>query len=274
MTSPPSPVPPPPVPGPPPPRTPPFSVPVDLRDGSPAGALQVPFSVLDAMLAVLIYLVGQLVAGLVLAALAFVTEVPLAGPALLLAGLGGQVLGLSLVVGYLLARRRLTWRVLGPVRPGRRQIGLGVVVGVVGTVLAYGVNAGLVLLTGAQDPVEQEVLRELLAGGSAMLLAITMAVVVAPIAEELLFRGLLFAALRRRLGLWPAAIGSSAVFTAIHVEVVLSQPVALAGLLTLGVVLAWAFQRTGSLVVPVVAHAVFNALSVTFAVVADRVGAL
>jgi uncharacterized protein len=185
-------------------------------------------------------------------------------------GLGGQILGITLALLYLIARRRLTWRILGPVRPSWLLVAIGLGVGVVGTIGAYTINAILVTALGAEDPVEQEVLQEVLAGGRTMIVALIVAVVMAPLVEEILFRGLLFQALRRRVGLWPAALLSTAIFAVIHVEIVFSQPVALAGLSALGVFLAWAFHRTGSLVVPILGHAVFNGMSVLLAIVADR----
>jgi membrane protease YdiL (CAAX protease family) len=230
----------------------------------------VPFSIADGFVALVAYFVGQLAAGLMFGVGLAVTGADPENVSLGLVGLGGQVLGLALAVAYLVGRRRLTWRLLGPVRPGWLQVALGLGVGVVGTIGAYTINAILVTLVGAEDPVEQEILQEVLVGGRATILAILVAVVMAPLVEEVLFRGLLFQSMRRRVGLWPAALLSTAVFAVVHVEIIFSQPVALAGLFALGTFLAWAFHRTGSLVVPIIGHAVFNGISLLLAVVADR----
>jgi uncharacterized protein len=254
----------------PPDGDPPFSDPVDRRDRSAQGAFRVPFSVGDGFITLIAFIGGQLVAGLVFGLLLVVTGGDVADAPLALVGLGGQILGFALALGYLRARGRLTWRLLGPVRPSWLVVALGLGVGVVGTIGAYALNATLVTLVGAEDPVEQDLLNEILAGGRNTALALLVAVVMAPLVEEVLFRGVLFQALRRRLGLWPGALLSSLVFTLIHVEIVFSQPVALAGLFSLGVFLAWAFHRTGSLLVPILGHAVFNGVSVLLAFVADR----
>jgi uncharacterized protein len=248
----------------------PFSDPVDLRDRSAQGAFRVPFSVGDGFVALIAFVVGQLVAGLVFGVLLLAAGGDIADAPLALIGLGGQILGFALALGYLRARGRLTWRLLGPVRPSWLMVALGLGVGVVGTIGAYALNATLVTLVGAEEPVEQDLLNEVLAGGSSTVLALFVAVVMAPLVEETLFRGVLFQALRRRLGLWPGALLSSLVFTLIHVEIVFSQPVALAGLFSLGVFLGWAFHRTGSLLVPILGHAVFNGVSVLLAFLADR----
>lgn len=248
----------------------PFSEQVDLRDPSAAGAFRVPFSVLDAFVALLAYFVGQLFAGLLFGVGAAILGSELETTTTLVVGVGAQVLGLALAVGYLLARRRLTWRVLGPVPPGWLGVALGLAVGLGGTVTAYLLNGVLTYVFQPDTPVEQQLLRDVLAGGWATWLAVIAAVLVAPVAEELLFRGLLFQALRRRLGLWMAAGFSAVVFAGVHVEVLASQPLALAGLVWLGIVFAWAFHRTGTLVVPVIAHATFNAISLGLAIAADR----
>jgi membrane protease YdiL (CAAX protease family) len=101
-------------------------------------------------------------------------------------------------------------------------------------------------------------------------LAVIAAVVLAPVAEELLFRGLLHRGLRRRLRIVPATALSSVLFAVVHVDVALSQPLALVGLTLVGVILAVAYERTGSLIVPVVIHAVHNAVTITAVVVSTR----
>lgn len=83
--------------------------------------------------------------------------------------------------------------------------------------------------------------------------------VLAPVAEELLFRGLLFATLATKLGAWPAAIASGAFFGAIHLGN--GQDAFIPVLIALGVILALAYHYSGTLYVPIAAHAVNNALA-------------
>jgi membrane protease YdiL (CAAX protease family) len=248
----------------------PFTDPVDLHDPSAQGAFRVPFSIWDALVALFVYFVGQLIAGLVLGVGMAVTGRVPASTETLAVAVAAQVLGLLLAGLYLLLRRRLTWRILGPVRPSALSVAIGLGVGVGGTLLAYLLNGVLSLVFEPEAPVEQQLLQDILAGGWATVLGVIAAVVMAPIAEEVLFRGLLFQALRRRTGLWVAAGLSSLVFTAVHVEIVTSQPLALVGLFALGVLFAWSFHRSGSLVVPIIGHAVFNGVSLTLALAVDR----
>ena len=87
--------------------------------------------------------------------------------------------------------------------------------------------------------------------------------VVAPVVEEIFFRGFLFGLLRRRHPLWLAYIVSAVLFTVLHNDpshMNLAQMAGLSiGICMLAVMLAWVYQRTGSLYPGILAHAVNNA---------------
>jgi len=77
--------------------------------------------------------------------------------------------------------------------------------------------------------------------------------------EELLYRGILYPALRKRLPVaWAAGICGLA-FALVHLE-----PSALIPLFGLGTLLALLFERTGSLLAPICAHAMFNATQLAY----------
>ena len=97
-----------------------------------------------------------------------------------------------------------------------------------------------------------------------LLIAIRACVLV-PLAEELLFRGLLFGWLRARLSFTRTALITSALFSVMHVYPVLFPAAFIAGLFA-----AWVRERTGSSFNFVVAHA---ANSVTFLAAAYVIGA-
>jgi membrane protease YdiL (CAAX protease family) len=80
----------------------------------------------------------------------------------------------------------------------------------------------------------------------------------APLAEEYLFRGLLFRALDREWGGWKAILGSSAYFAIYH-PVISWLPV-----FAVGCANAYLFRRTGQLKWAVITHAVYNAIVVAF----------
>ena len=82
-------------------------------------------------------------------------------------------------------------------------------------------------------------------------------VVVAPVAEEIFFRGIAFNAWEREYGTRRAIYGTAALFAVIHGSVF-----ALAPIFLLGLVLALLYRRTRSLPATIALHATFNAVSV------------
>ncbi|AHB50392.1 hypothetical protein W911_15710 [Hyphomicrobium nitrativorans NL23] len=87
------------------------------------------------------------------------------------------------------------------------------------------------------------------------------AVVLAPLWEEVTFRGFLLSALAKtRLGFWPAAAISAALWTALHAGY--SWP-GLVSVFLAGLGLSWIMKRTGSMRAVVIAHAVINAFALT-----------
>ena len=86
---------------------------------------------------------------------------------------------------------------------------------------------------------------------------IVMAVAVAPLAEETIFRGYLYPVVKKYLGPLLSALITAALFAALHGHLA-SEP----ALFTLAVCLTLAYEKTGSLLVPMIMHAVFNAISI------------
>jgi hypothetical protein len=84
-------------------------------------------------------------------------------------------------------------------------------------------------------------------------LMIALALVVAPIVEELVFRAGIFRFLRSRAPRWVAFAVSGGLFALLHGNWVSALP-----LFVLGLVFAAAYERTGRLAVPMLAHALFN----------------
>jgi membrane protease YdiL (CAAX protease family) len=109
------------------------------------------------------------------------------------------------------------------------------------------------------------------------------AVAVIPVVEETVFRGILYGAMRRRWSVGVAAVASGVIFAVGHPHASLAggQPHAyLIGLLVsvasllpyvaIGAILAWLYERTGSLVAPAAAHGAFNLLNVAALLVLFR----
>jgi membrane protease YdiL (CAAX protease family) len=137
------------------------------------------------------------------------------------------------------------------------------------TLVSYILTRLLELLGRAPQPgvVEQAITR---LDPTVLLLAI---VLIAPVAEELFFRGLVLNAWLREYGVRRAVLGSAALFAAIHTDVrtldtVIGSVVSVVPIFGLGIALALVYRRTGSLLAPIAMHAGFNAISLAVALIA------
>ncbi len=86
---------------------------------------------------------------------------------------------------------------------------------------------------------------------------IAIAVIAAPVAEELIFRGCLYGVARTYLGRPAAIFGTAVLFALIH-----WHAPALPGLTLLGLGLVLVYERCGSLWAPIAMHSAFNALNI------------
>ena len=91
----------------------------------------------------------------------------------------------------------------------------------------------------------------------AISLSVFVAVIMAPLVEELFFRGTLQPALKKWLGPRAGILTAAAFFAAMHPD-----PLTMPCLFVLGVVLGYVYDRTGSIAAPAVLHMAFNGLNV------------
>ena len=121
------------------------------------------------------------------------------------------------------------------------------------TFLGYASKTGLQGL-GYDTPSQQmvDIFRD--ADSPGKLIFLTMiAVVVAPITEELIFRAGLFRYLRTRIPRWLALVAPAALFAGLHTSAVAFLP-----LFALGLLFSLAYERTGRISVTIIAHGLFN----------------
>ncbi len=141
-------------------------------------------------------------------------------------------------------------------RINRRDIGIGVVAGLSAIVLglvAAAITAAIVGDFGSAAGDAATAVAESSPAWQLFLFAL-LVVIGAPFVEELLFRGLLWAGLRRiGWGRWLTGITSVLVFSLFHFEIT-----RLGVLLVIGTVLAVARARSGALGAPIIAHAINN----------------
>ena len=143
-------------------------------------------------------------------------------------------------------------------------LGLGTGFGLVGIAMALALSTSL-LIQALGDQAEPQKLVTLIAEEAAkpdqtgaLVFFVVMAAVVAPVVEEILFRGILYPAIKQ-IG-YPriAAIGTAILFALFHVNLL-----TFASLTAVALGLIALYEFTDNLLAPIVAHAVFNASNLT-----------
>jgi len=78
-----------------------------------------------------------------------------------------------------------------------------------------------------------------------------------PIVEEMFFRGFMYSAIKKRIGVTAAALLSAAIFSSLHTNVVGFFPI-----MILGFLLAYLYETTGSLISSIAVHILHNTIMV------------
>lgn len=254
------------------PPPPPVDVAWSTPTARPGEDLRVPLALTDGVALVVWSLLGQLlVVSIVLVGLTLAGVDP--------AGLGGASLGAvtvltqSLVLAgafaWLSGRGAWSWRLFGSERPAARHVGLGLAAGLGAFLLSGSIILAGNVLFGPLDEAGQALLETEMLTGPALAFTVLAAVVLAPLLEEVTFRGVLFQAVGRRSSWVAGALVSSAVFSVVHVEVLLPLQVESLvfglALFAVGWVFALTFHRSRSLLTAMVAHATFNGVQLLLA---------
>jgi len=174
---------------------------------------------------------------------------------------GTAIYGILLltVYGYIVRRRGLGWSALGFRRPPLLALLLAPVI-VFGQLVAAALMNLLVfnLMGSFENPQVEGI-----TGGQSFSwlnfgLMLVLAGVVAPIVEEIFFRGLVYGWLRSRAPLFVAVLLSAAIFAVAHVV-----PILIPALFVVGIILALAYELSGSLWLSILLHGLQNSLAVT-----------
>ena len=80
-------------------------------------------------------------------------------------------------------------------------------------------------------------------------------IVVVPIIEEIVFRGLFYKLLRSYFSIVPSMLISSIIFSIVHQNILVSIV-----LFSLGLILCYSYERNKSIIYPIVIHSLFNLL--------------
>ncbi|MBX3012406.1 MAG: CPBP family intramembrane metalloprotease [Caldilineaceae bacterium] len=235
----------------------------DLPDELPT-ANHLPWTWRDVGKAILLIVVGTFVLGAIIVGVAALTDtLPTEGQGMAAAPffwLGTAIYGVVILAVYLFAARRAptAWAALG-LRPfSSWWVFLAPFITFVELLGMSLVNLVFVLpFTGGEFENPQI---EALTGGSALsnqdfFLLLILIAVIAPIAEELFFRGMLYALLRERWSAPIAILANGFLFAFIHFI-----PLLIPGLFLVGIVLAWVRERSGSLIPCMLVHALQNGI--------------
>jgi len=222
-----------------------------------------------------LWVVLSLVVGQSLASMAVLSFPQSGNPAVvatLLAALG-YALGLALALGVpaLATRKLVTKKTLGISRlPSIGDIGLGVL-----SVLPYYIASGVIIWFGMEvlnvinPDVGQQIPFENIALRIEYIVAFITLVILAPFAEELLFRGYFLGRLGERIGKWAAVIITALVFGSMHLigftdNGIVLQWSAAADTFALGLIAGLLRTLTGSIWAGIILHAAKNGIAYYF----------
>ncbi|MBI3878407.1 MAG: CPBP family intramembrane metalloprotease [Verrucomicrobia bacterium] len=177
----------------------------------------------------------------------------------LLAGTVGFHWAGLLLIALFLREHEIGWKhAFGFNEDTARSLRLAVLVVAVVLPVCWGLGqfSAWLMLQFEQKPVEQFTVQtlQLAVAPDQQIYAAIAAIALAPAVEEMLFRGILYPAIKQlgwpRLALW----STSLFFAVIHANWMTFLP-----LTVLAVVLTWLYERTGNLLAPIATHALFNA---------------
>jgi membrane protease YdiL (CAAX protease family) len=249
---------------------------VIVREALPPTRYRGPSVIVLLLIATIVSSIGVLSAGADLLALQSGGEVTVGGSLLLL-----TITQIGLVVtaaAFVATPRALAGVRLLPERGGARSILLGLVLAIpawLGATILGLVLTRLLELLGNEP--EAGIVDIAVARIDPTVLVLAL-VLVAPVAEELFFRGVVLNAWLREYGTRAAIFGSAALFAVIHAntasaESLIASVATVVPIFGLGVALALIYRGTGSLAAAMATHAGFNAISVSIALLV-RAGVL
>lgn len=180
---------------------------------------------------------------------------------LLLDNMANMALPALAIIVLLLARGGSLGSVFGLRKVGLvRSIGIAIILAILALPLTYGAKAITIFVTGSQEAPQLLVQKfnSAVTGGDTRLVGLIAlsACVIAPITEEVLFRGTFYPMLARGFGRGPAAFACALLFGMVH-DTFTDVP----GLTILALCFTLAYEVTGSLLVPIFMHATFNSMS-------------
>lgn len=96
------------------------------------------------------------------------------------------------------------------------------------------------------------------------IIAFVSAAVISPVYEEIFYRGFLYRFFQSRYGILSGMLFSSVIFTIVHIPTYNTLPVNFVS----GLIFAWVYQKTGSVIPSIIIHGVFNGIAVILTAIA------
>jgi membrane protease YdiL (CAAX protease family) len=233
-----------------------------------------PIGAAKAILILVVYLISQVVGGAIaLGVYAMATGADVLGSAsngqmdpvlFLVAGFVGFLIGGPLVV--VLARafeRGETWsQALAPLGMVRVAPSVIAKAGLLGVAIALFLGFALEAVVPSPQDAQGPLVQAASAPGWQRILFVLLAILLAPVFEEFLFRGVMYTGMSRSWGRWPAAIVVTLLFGLMHAFDVGGYWPALVIVSLVGVALLALRIKTKSLIPPMVMHATYNGVQV------------
>ena len=200
---------------------------------------------------------GGILIGLIYPATAKSNEMTFSGSALSILCFHGAAL---VLIGIFVRKHRVTWKAaFGFLNRWKYSIGLGCL----GCIAFFFIGQGLqdfsiwlLKIITHKEPARQAAVTALGTADSwsqQIFMLVTM-VLLAPVVEEILFRGILYPLIKQAGFPKIAFLGVSLLFAAVHFTPAIFLP-----LFVLALLLTWLYERTDNLLAPITAHSLFNA---------------
>ncbi|WP_059173518.1 CPBP family intramembrane glutamic endopeptidase [Bacillus sp. FJAT-27445] len=90
------------------------------------------------------------------------------------------------------------------------------------------------------------------------LIGFVSAAIISPLYEEIFYRGFLYRFLRSKFGIPISILGSSFIFMIVHIPTFNTLPINLVS----GLIFAWTYEKSGSIVPAIIIHGIFNGIAV------------
>ncbi|MHB8645231.1 MAG: CPBP family intramembrane glutamic endopeptidase [Thermomicrobiales bacterium] len=175
---------------------------------------------------------------------------------------GLVIYGVILLLIWLVTVRKyhVGWSALGVRRPPGIFFALVIPI-LFAMYLVAAIVSALIIKLFYSGKAENPQVKDLTGGGgfswTRLLLALVTASIIAPVIEELLFRGVLYGWLRTRWSAVGGVILSAAIFSAAH-----AIPLILASIFVVGLTLAIVYEKTKSTLATMTLHSLFNTVGV------------